>query len=120
MATAATQTAPGHTFSQKVELVAQGKKPAKHDVVTELYYYKDPGDGSEPAPSYVGKPETYVRPHVTQQVTVRDITGDEDLYTLDSHGFQLYPHESVEKDFQDDDKIKAYYYPETEQLLKDA
>jgi hypothetical protein len=25
-----------------------------HDVTTTLYYYKDPGDGSEPQPSYVG------------------------------------------------------------------
>lgn len=69
---------------------------------------------------YRSKPETYIRPHVAQQVVVHDISGDEDRYTLDSHGFQLYPHESIEKDFQDDDKIKADYYPETEQLLKDA
>lgn len=53
-------------------------------------------------------------------MTVHDISGEEDRYTLDSHGFQIYPHESVEKDFQDDDKIKTDYYPETEQLLKDA
>ena len=61
-----------------------------------------------------------MRPHVSQQVTVHDIAGEEDRYTLDSHGFQIYPHESKEKDFLDDEKIKAGYYPETEQLLKDA
>ena len=66
------------------------------------------------------KPETYVRPHVAQQVTVHDISGEEGRYTLDSHGFQIYPHESREKDFVDDSQIKAEYYPETEQLLKDA
>lgn len=55
MATAATQTAPGHNFSQKVEPAqVQSSKPKKHDVATELYYYKDPGDGTAPAPSYVG------------------------------------------------------------------
>ena len=54
MATAATQTAPGHNFGQGVEARVQSNKPAKHDVATELYYYKDPGDGSEPAPTYVG------------------------------------------------------------------
>ena len=53
-------------------------------------------------------------------MTVHDIAGDEDKYTLDSHGFQIYNHESKEKDFLDDEKIKAEYYPETEQLLKDA
>ena len=41
-------------------------------------------------------------------------------YTLDSHGFQIYPHTATEKDFVDDEQIKAGYYPETEQLLKDA
>jgi hypothetical protein len=69
---------------------------------------------------YRSKPETYIRPHVAQQVVVHDISGDEDRYTLDSHGFQIYPHESNEKEFQDDDRIKADYYPETERLLKDA
>ena len=53
-------------------------------------------------------------------VKVNDITGDEDKYTLDSHGFQIYKHESKEKDFQDDEKIQNVYYPEIEQLLKDA
>ena len=53
-------------------------------------------------------------------MVVHDISGDEDRYDLDSHGFQMYDHESKEKDFLDDDKIKAEYYPETEQLLKDA
>lgn len=51
---------------------------------------------------------------------VRDISGDESNYTLDSHGFQIYGHTSQEKAFEDDEKIKAEYYPETEQLLKDA
>ena len=57
---------------------------------------------------------------MTQQVTVHDISGEEDRYALDSHGFQIYRHESQEKEFNDDDKIKAEYWPETEQLLKDA
>lgn len=51
---------------------------------------------------------------------VKDISGEENNYTLDSHGFQIYRHESQEKKFEDDEKIKAEYYPETEQLLKDA
>jgi hypothetical protein len=29
-------------------------------------------------------------------------------------------HESKEKDFLDDEKIKTEYYPEVEQLLKDT
>ena len=54
MATAAVQSAPGYTFSKVHEPLARANKPEKHDVATELYYYKDPGDGSAPAPSYVG------------------------------------------------------------------
>jgi hypothetical protein len=66
------------------------------------------------------RPETYERPSVAQQVIVHDVTGDESEYTLDSYGFQIYQHASKEKAFLDDEKIKAEYYPETEQLLKDA
>lgn len=55
MATAATQHAPGNALDQVVEPLAQeNNKPTKNDVAAELYYYKDPGDGTLPAPSYVG------------------------------------------------------------------
>jgi len=119
MATAAVQHAPGQEI-RLVEPLIHGSKPEKHDVATELYYYDDPNDGTPPAPSYVGQPQTYERPHVAQPVVVHDIAGEEEKYTLDSHGFQIYKHHSTEKDFLDDEKIKAEYYPETEQLLKDA
>lgn len=66
------------------------------------------------------KPETYDRPTQPLDVVVKDITGEESKYTLDSHGFQIYHHESKEKEFLDDEKIKAEYYPEIDQLLKDA
>ena len=56
MATADVQSAPGHSFGQKVEINLQNSnKPEKHDVATELYYYKDPGDGSKPRDTYVGQ-----------------------------------------------------------------
>lgn len=68
----------------------------------------------------LSKPNTFERPHASHSVVIHDIAGDEDKYTLDSHGFQFVKHESKEKDFLDDEKIKAEYYPETEQLLKDS
>ena len=127
MASAAIQQpAQGHstTFEPlhaKTELATSAPKSKEvHDVPTQLNYYKDPGDGSEPAPSYVGKPETYERPFEPLDVVVEDIRGREDQFTLDKNGFQIYHHESKEKDFTDDDQIKSVYYPETEQLLKDA
>jgi hypothetical protein len=61
-----------------------------------------------------------VRPPAPQNVIIHDIAGDEDKYGLDSHGFQFVKHKSKEKDFVDDAKIKAEYYPEVEQLLKDV
>ncbi len=53
-------------------------------------------------------------------MVVKDIAGHEKEYTLDSHGFEIYSHASKEKDFLDDDKIRAEYYAETDQLLKEA
>lgn len=53
-------------------------------------------------------------------MTVNDISGDEDKYTLDSHGFQIYKYESREKEFLDEDKIKSVYYEDIEDLLKKA
>jgi len=73
-----------------------------------------------PADGDCRKPQTYERPHIAQDVVVHDIAGTEDKYGLESHGFQIYKHASKEVDFVDDEKIKAEYYPETEQLLKDA
>ncbi|KAK0510643.1 hypothetical protein JMJ35_007075 [Cladonia borealis] len=127
MASAAIQqSAQGHstTFEPlhaKTEVATSTPKSKEvHDVPTKLNYYKDPGDGSGPAPTYVGKPETYERPFEPLDVVVQDIRGREDQFTLDKNGFQIYRHESKEKDFTDDEQIKSVYYPETEQLLKDA
>lgn len=121
MASVAVQQQGGHATSfepLQATKQAQQKKLDKHDVETTLNYYQD--TGAPPAPSYVGKPETYERPVHPLKVTVHDIRGEEDQYNLDNKGFKIYPHVSKEKDFVDDDKIKAEYYPETEQLLKDA
>ena len=126
MATAAVQTpssSHGAAFqtAPTASLDTSSKKTGAHDVHTTLNYYKEPADGSPPAPTYVGKPETYNnRPVETVDVSVTDISGNVDDYTLDGNGFQIYQHVSGEKEFVDDEKIKREYYPETEQLLKDA
>ncbi|KIV80786.1 hypothetical protein PV11_08262 [Exophiala sideris] len=125
MASAAVQQPSGSHSTSFEPVTTQSKASAaphqeKHHVQTSLNYYKDPGDGSAPAPSYVGKPETYERPYDALDVTVHDIRGEEKNYTLDKNGFEIFRRESVEKDFVDDQQIKAQYYPEIEQLLKDA
>lgn len=53
MASAAVQSAPGHTIGQVVEPFTNNKKVEKHDIHSELNYYDDPNDGSLPAPTYV-------------------------------------------------------------------
>ena len=126
MATAVQLPAPPANFGDIDRPVAtsalpEAALPSKPgDVRTELNFYKPNEDGSPPHPTYVDRPETYDRPIETHPVTVHDITGDAARYTLDGNGFQLHTHESAEKDFIDDEHIKAVYYPETEQLLKDV
>ncbi|KAJ5366202.1 hypothetical protein N7541_000143 [Penicillium brevicompactum] len=119
MASAAVQL-PGSHGSLLAEKPKVPVPENPHHVQTTLNFLKEKEDGSPPDPTYVGKPETYDRPHVSIPATIHDISGHELDYALDSHGFQLYYHESTEKDFRDDEKIKREYYPETEQLLKDA
>ena len=123
MATAAVQqplSTPSYSPGQALKSASKPSNQEAQDVDTILKYYKPNADGSPPAPTYVDRPETYNRPSEEHNVTVRDVRGRESEFTLDGNGFQFYKHTSVEKDFVDDDKIKAQYYPETEQLLKDA
>lgn len=120
--TAPSATAP-HLLSNESgtyasQHVPQGREA--RDVIAEFNYYKDPGDGSPPPPSIVGKPETYERPAETITHVVYDIRGEEDKYTLDKTGFQIFKHVSQETAFMDDEEIKRNYYPEIEDILKSA
>ncbi|KAF3798977.1 Cytochrome P450 monooxygenase aclL [Colletotrichum gloeosporioides] len=99
------------------EKVAKSSSVVPRNVRTTINYYKDPGDGTEHAPSIAGKRSTFVHPSIDFETVVTDITGSEDKYTLDSHGFQLHRHISQEKEFIDDQRIKDLYYPEVEKLL---
>lgn len=93
----------------------------KHHVQTTFNYWDDPGDGSVPTPIYIGKGRiSNERPHRPHDFVVNDITGAEDEYSLDSHGFQYCFRESREKNFTDDQSIRATYYEDCEQLLKDV
>ncbi|KAI0883968.1 uncharacterized protein GGS22DRAFT_28190 [Annulohypoxylon maeteangense] len=92
----------------------------KIDVDTILNYHKDNEDGSPPQPTYTDRPSTYERPVDSHPAHITDIRGHESEYTLDGNGFQYVPHVAQETEFLDDEHIKAVYYPETEQLLKDV
>lgn len=114
------QAAPTYAPTQTIQTKSATPQQRPHDVNTTLNYYKPNADGSPPHPTYVDRPETYDRPVEAHDTIVRDVTGKEKDYTLDGNGFQFHNHVSVEKDFLDDAQIKERYYPETEQLLKDA
>ncbi|KAG5927209.1 hypothetical protein E4U42_002437 [Claviceps africana] len=93
--------------------------PPKHDVATTLNYWDDPGDGSKPTPIFIGNGRiSNRRPHKAWDVSVSDISGDEDKYTLDCQGFQYCRHPSRETAFTNDDQIRNGYYQECEHLVK--
>ncbi|KAI3396493.1 hypothetical protein diail_12113 [Diaporthe ilicicola] len=101
-----------------VLLPTSGITKPRH-VHTTINYYRDPGDGTEHAPSIAGKRSTFNQPSIDLETVVTDITGSEGDYTLDSHGFQLCDHVSREKAFDNDDRIKEEYYPEVENLMRE-
>jgi hypothetical protein len=101
-------------------MTVNGNQLEKHHVSTTLNYWDDPGDGSKPTPIFIGKGRiTNERPHRAHSFVVTDVSGDEDKYSLDSHGFQYCRHKSIEKDFTDENAIRAAYYEECRKLLKD-
>ncbi|KAF2249126.1 hypothetical protein BU26DRAFT_550955 [Trematosphaeria pertusa] len=101
--------------------VVNGDQTNKHHVATTLNYWDDPGNGARPTPIFIGKGRiTNERPHRAHNFVVTDVSGDEDKYSLDSHGFQYCRHESREKDFIDEQSIQSAYYEECKQLLKDV
>ncbi|CAK7233152.1 hypothetical protein SEUCBS140593_008507 [Sporothrix eucalyptigena] len=98
-----------------------------HDVETTLNYYDDPGDGSEPTPVVIGQGTvTNERKMAQVAVTVHDITGEEDSFTLDIHGFRLVRDRPttatacLADHFEDITLIKNDYFEDCVTLLKDA
>ena len=75
-----------------------------------------------PIYAYITVPDTKERKrnYTTQeyQVTVENVRGKEDQYSLDKSGFTFVKAESGLKDFTDDEKIAEEYYPESIELIK--
>ncbi|KAI0888763.1 uncharacterized protein GGS22DRAFT_184342 [Annulohypoxylon maeteangense] len=124
MAAAVATTQLPHTFEKPVEEPIESTHPRRqNDVSTIINYYKDPGDGSLPMPIVIANNTVKnERPHTPRQVTIHDVTGEEEKYFLDSHGFQYLRHESKLKsleEFQDEETVRSRYYPESVRLLKE-
>src|SRR5262245_36600771 len=67
-------------------------------------------------PAGVPRSTVVNEPHAVHISDVRPIL---DQISLDEHGFDLVRHHSAVRDFFNEQEVKAVYYPEAEQLLKD-
>lgn len=90
---------------------------------SSLVFFKAPEDGSVPF-NYVEEPaEGMPRRNYgddTREVTIQDIRGREKDFDMNVNGFgTVQGVDSKEKDFTDDEAIKANYYPEVEKLILD-
>ncbi|PMD34577.1 hypothetical protein L207DRAFT_638117 [Hyaloscypha variabilis F] len=91
------------------------------NVNTELSYYTPPPNGGPQPPVYLkdASSRAKTKPHF-QPVMVFDVRGSGVEHTLDKTGIQYTNHKSglSVDDFDDEEKVKAAYYQEVEELLK--
>lgn len=114
--TTATQTQQKFVVSEDIEV-------PRGDAKSTLVFFKAPEDGAAPF-NYIetppeGQPQRNYgeAPH---DITVHDIRGREHEFDVNVNGFGTVSGvESKEKEFVDDESIKANYYPEVEKLLLD-
>lgn len=91
-------------------------------VKTELVFYKEPEDGSDPY-NYVEEPPQGVpRSNLRQEgkiVEIEDLRGQESEFSLDKQAFSTAQGVlSNETAFNDDEHIRAVYYPEVIDSVK--
>lgn len=86
-------------------------------VSTQLNYYLELDQGGT-AFSYPGTARDKLRKYDVVEKQVTDLRSCEETFTLDKNGFQLVQHESAEKSFDDEARVKSSVYQETAELLK--
>lgn len=86
---------------------------------TKLNFYLDPSLGGQNEFA-IGTAGAYRRKFDERPIDIKDARGRENEFNLDIHGFQHYRRACSEKNFTDDDQIKAVAYPETVELLKEV
>jgi hypothetical protein len=93
------------------------------DTAADIIFFNDPENGAT-AFNYVqeppaGQPQRNYGAD-TQKVTIQDIRGKENTFSVDSSGFAALPNITSQlkyEDWEHDAVIKENYYPEVEQLL---
>lgn len=84
-------------------------------VETTVNYFPKEGGTTTYTPGSAG---FYKRKFTPTAVRVHDIRGKEADFTLEKQGFQVVRHRSEQGDFGDEARIKAFYFDETEELIK--
>ncbi|KAF7194132.1 Hydroxylase/desaturase asaB [Pseudocercospora fuligena] len=87
-------------------------------VTTNLNYYLDPSKGGH-TEYYTGVSDYYRRKFDPHEVQVEDARPRKEEFKLDVQGFQHAAHSSVEKTFDDFDRIREVAYPDVEAMVKD-
>lgn len=90
-------------------------------VVAELNYLKPMAErprnyAYEPPP---GIPRTNTE-NDPYRIAVHDLRPIADSVSLDTRGFALIKHDSAVRDFYDDEEVRRVYYPEVEQVIRQA
>lgn len=98
-------------------LSTNGNTSDKDVAHAKLNFYLDPSLGGQTSFA-IGTAGAYRRKFDERPVDVKDARGREGDFNLDTHGFQYHRKACTEKEFVDDDQIKAVAYPETVELLK--
>jgi hypothetical protein len=92
------------------------------DVVIPINFYEDPEDGSRPFNYVASPPEGLPQRNfrlVPHDTLLQDVRGREGEFNLEHDAFQVIVDlpPTPESAFENDDSIRAKYYPEVEQLL---
>ncbi|KAI0311577.1 hypothetical protein OF83DRAFT_1177433 [Amylostereum chailletii] len=89
-------------------------------VAATINYFVPPKDGSKPITTVDRDSNKFsanweTRPHA---VSIEDVRGKEDEYTLDRVGFQFFKHPASHTAFKNDKDIEKEYYPESIDFIK--
>lgn len=88
---------------------------APTQVETTINYFPEEGGTT----FYItGSPEFFNRKFTPTKVHVQDVRGRETDFSLAKQGFQWVRHASEQGDFGDEARIKEFYLPETEELIR--
>lgn len=92
-------------------------KIAAYDVLADINYFPATGKvitTEEWQPRYLG-----VSDEDTRKMTIRDIRGMEDQFSLDENGFKFVKLPSNHRSNDDDETIKTEWYPEISGVIKE-